>query len=377
MNPIKRYSRLNLVIIATLSICFILSGCGKVEPYSQKTSVMALKKEARTTEVKMGDISVTVSGEGTLKPVRTTSLYYENLSGSLKKLLIKENDIVKAGQIVAEINPTDINNKIADQEIQVINWWPVRMEQLNENLRMAEANLNRVKLELDSAQKTNSEKDNIERLSLQYDQQNNAYQNALWNKKLGQIEYQRDRRNLQGLRKTATARFLKSPVNGTVVFVEPISLNETIYPGMVIARIEDANNTIFQMTTSEAKYISGAADAMLKLNNSYNVTLYDPQTSDELNRGPNQIFLKFNSSIPKTEFNKIVKAQLTITKHNVLLIPKSVFYEQNGKYMVDALLDNKTQKVEIKRGLADSDMVEVISGLSVGQQVIERSKYGY
>ncbi|MEN6326311.1 MAG: hypothetical protein ABFD18_08905, partial [Syntrophomonas sp.] len=239
-------------------------------------------------------------------------------------------------------------------------------------------NLNRAKLELDSAQKTNSEKDNIDRLSLQYNQQNNAYQNALWNKKLGQIEYQRDRRNLQGLRKTAIARFLKSPVNGTVVFVEQISLNEMIYPGMVIARIEDANNTVFQMTTSEAKYINGAADAVLKLNNnSYNVTLYDPQTGDELNTGPNQIFLKFNSSIPKTEFNKIVKAQLTISKHNVLLIPKSVFYEQNGKNMVDALLDNKTQKVEIQRGLADGDIVEVISGLSVGQQLIERSKYGY
>ncbi len=63
----------------------------------------------------------------------------------------------------------------------------------------------------------------------------------------------------------------------------------------------------------------------------------------------------------------------TATKENVLVVPEDVLQEKNGKIIVEILEGEKIEEKEIEVGLKGSnDMVEILSGLSEGEEVILR-----
>src|SRR3979490_930989 len=59
----------------------------------------------RTATVAQGVVQQTVSGSGTLKPAANVGVNFAN-SGTLTRVLVSGGDKVKAGQLLAEINPS-------------------------------------------------------------------------------------------------------------------------------------------------------------------------------------------------------------------------------------------------------------------------------
>jgi HlyD family secretion protein len=60
----------------------------------------------------------------------------------------------------------------------------------------------------------------------------------------------------------------------------------------------------------------------------------------------------------------------SLTKENVLLIPERAVLENNGGVSAEVLTDGKVSEKTIEIGLESDDMVEVISGLEEGEEVI-------
>ncbi len=64
----------------------------------------AAKAKYRVAAVKSGDVTQTVSANGTLNPVVLVNVGTQ-VSGTVKKLYVDFNDQVKAGQMLLELDP--------------------------------------------------------------------------------------------------------------------------------------------------------------------------------------------------------------------------------------------------------------------------------
>ncbi|MGE5418018.1 MAG: efflux RND transporter periplasmic adaptor subunit [Acidobacteriota bacterium] len=500
----RKIDRSFTLLILIISVLFMTNGCSGLDSNDQTFSLNG--KPVDSAEVVLGSISLKISGSGFLLPAQTTNLSYQDISGPLQKLYVKQNDYVKAGQLIAEIDPKSVIDRLADQRFIVAGWptkmaqmndslrnadynmkqakatleaaikkqetnekaedtadineniqnnlnrgslsnqyeqsksnynnalsakqlaaneyekqkkeyqsldpsgmestrynqlamnyqlimeqWPIRLKQLDDNIRIAQINMEQAKASLDTFDKINKNKDSIKekqkltgslnetlsisQLKLQYDQAVSACQNAKWNKDLSKLEYERDKLTLTKLQQAYASRVLKSPVSGKVIFVESIEPLEMVGAGQVLVRISDSSNAVFRMPFVDARYLNGDEQVGLEIENkSYQAGIYIPQPGDQLTEGsrvsnPNMIYLKFKSEIPAIEYNKMARAEVTISKNDTMIIPKSCLRQENDKYKAGVIQGNNITAVEVERGLANDQQVEILSGLSPGQKV--------
>jgi HlyD family secretion protein len=64
-----------------------------------------------TTELRKGNITLSVSANGTLQPTRSVNIGSE-LSGTVKRVLVDVNDHVKTGQVMVELDASKFNDQV-------------------------------------------------------------------------------------------------------------------------------------------------------------------------------------------------------------------------------------------------------------------------
>jgi HlyD family secretion protein len=64
-----------------------------------------------TTEVRKGNLTLTVSANGTLQPTRSVNVGSE-LSGTVRRVLVDVNDRVKAGQVLVELDDSKLKDQV-------------------------------------------------------------------------------------------------------------------------------------------------------------------------------------------------------------------------------------------------------------------------
>jgi HlyD family secretion protein len=91
--------------------------------------------------VKRGDLSVTISASGTLQPLKSIAVGSE-LSGTLDKVLVDENDTVKKGQLLATLEPSKLTDAITRSRAAVASA-QAQVLQAKATLQESTANLRR------------------------------------------------------------------------------------------------------------------------------------------------------------------------------------------------------------------------------------------
>jgi HlyD family secretion protein len=71
-----------------------------------------------TATATTGDLSISVAASGTVEPVRLIDVSTE-LSGTISKVLVENNDTVKAGQVLAELDPATLAIEFSRAQAQV------------------------------------------------------------------------------------------------------------------------------------------------------------------------------------------------------------------------------------------------------------------
>ena len=145
----------------------------------------------RTTEAKVGDITQSVSANGTLKPVVLVNVGTQ-VSGTVRKLYVDFNDQVKQGQLLAELDPAVLNAQV---------------QQTQANLASARASLDLATANEQRAQ-TLFKQDYISRQDLDATIQQSRSARAQVDQVTAQLG--RDRTNLG-------YTMIRSPVSGVVV----------------------------------------------------------------------------------------------------------------------------------------------------------------
>jgi HlyD family secretion protein len=186
-------------LIGTAIIAILVLLAGVILPHREHQS------EFETVKVKRGELVSTVSATGTLAAVVTVQVG-TNVSGTIQKLLVDFNSPVKAGQEIAQIDPS---------------LYKAKVKETNGNYFNAISNLDRAREDLADAKRTEERSRNLFREGVisqadldtaetKFKLATAAVKGAEWSVSQNQGLYDQAKTNLD----YAT---IKSPINGVVI----------------------------------------------------------------------------------------------------------------------------------------------------------------
>lgn len=183
-----------------ISIISLLILAGGVWFFSQKPTQGELKLE--TAKVSRGSISNSVTATGAVKPVTEVQVGTQ-VSGIIDKLYVDYNDVVKAGQLIAEMDKVNLKAELAS----------------------AEAQLNSSKIEYEYQQK------NYARSKILYEKKlisDVDYETATYNYEKAQAAYNQSKASMVKVRRNLEYATITSPINGVVI-------NRAVEEGQTVA----------------------------------------------------------------------------------------------------------------------------------------------
>jgi HlyD family secretion protein len=195
------------------------------------------KVDYLTEEVVTGPITVTVSASGTLEPTRAVDVGSE-LSGTLESVLARENDQVKKGQLLAQLDTSKLKDAVLKSQAAVIAA-EAHVAQMEATLAESQASLTRMrqvaelsggkvpaKTELDSAEA--------------------AVKRAVANLKSAQAEVAQARATLKTDETNIRKATITSPVEG-VVLVRKVEPGQTVAASMTTPVLFNIAEDLTQM----------------------------------------------------------------------------------------------------------------------------------
>lgn len=345
--------------------------------YWQKTHAPSLEQRYKTQVLEVGDVTQTVSANGTLNPVVLVNVGTQ-VSGTVKKLYVDFNDKVKQGQVLMELDP-------AVYQAQV-------------NLSAAAVNNARASLELAQANEARTrELFRLEYVSRQeLDQAMQALKSARAQVAQAQAQAQKDRTSL-----------------GYTVIHSPVS-------GVVVSRMVDVGQTVAASFQTPTLFTIAQDLSKMQIDSSFaeadigNITV-GQQVHFTVDAFPNRTFngvVKQRRLNPTTQQNVVtydvvvavdnpelilmpgMTAYVNIVvaqRKHVLLVPNAALRfkpadttakkdaapktregrKKAAGVTVYVLENGKLRPVSIVTGITDNRFTEVVSGdLKAGDQVV-------
>ncbi|HQT25158.1 MAG TPA: efflux RND transporter periplasmic adaptor subunit [Burkholderiales bacterium] len=342
--------------IILLSILMVILGIGYY--VWQKSRVVPIADLYKTAKAGRGDVTQTVSANGTLNPVILVNVGTQ-VSGTVKHLYADFNDHVKAGQVLAELDPALFRAQVGQSEANLANA--------------------RATLALDKANEARS----AELYKAGYiakqdmDTATQARQSAQAQVDLALAQLARDKTNLN-------YSIIRSPVSG-VVIDRQIDVGQTVaasFQTPTLFRIaQDLRNMQIDSSYAEADighvrvgqavhftvdafpgrlFFGKVSQVRLNATVQQNVVTYDVVVSVN---NPDQILKP-----GMTAYVNIVTAQ----KSDVLLVPNSALRfkpkgEKKGRMkagtsLIYVIRNQQLEPVSVKTGITDNRMTEIVEG---------------
>lgn len=331
------YPEARMKRLAVVASAVFLAGCG-LFPKEEKVLAPPLITPPEvvydTVAVTRGSIENRVTVLATFTPVDQQVLSFRSRSGRLKSLHVKLGDDVKAGALVAELDTGSLENRIARLKILL------RKAELASERAVA---LNRDRFERESAALDVE----LARLELA-DAQNELEQSRLYAPAAGTVVYVAQVREgdvvsaYQTLVQTADPRKLQLIYKGDKASEFRVGMRVT-----VVAHGKEYRGEVV-MAPGTTPY-----DAPEDLKSAIMVAL--ERMPADVGRGD-------------TASVSIVLAR----RDNVIVIPQDLVHRYLGRTYVQVMKNGVKSERTVELGLQTVTEVEVVKGLSVGEQIVSR-----
>ena len=259
-----------------------------------------------TGKVIKGSISSTISATGTINPVHYVDVS-TNIPGKLQSVLVKANQKVSAGQVIATIDA----------------------RQLQASVDNARATLNQASTDLDRYRV----------LAAQGAVSQQTYDNALATYEKAKASYDQVAANLAD--STITA-----PMDGTIIG-EPLKAGQTIATGistqMIIATIADLSELEIYLTVDETDI--GSVKEGAKVDFTVDVDNFFPS-------------MTARATIHGEE------------RQNVLVVPLAAVRSDKVGEFIYVIKDGKPVRTSVKTGMTGDTTIEIISGVAEGDEIV-------
>lgn len=177
------------------------------------------KVQYRTSEVKQGDLTVTVTATGTLQPVEQVEVGTE-VSGTIKTVLVDYNDKVKEGQVLAKLDTTKLEAQVLQSEA-TLNFAKAKLLEAQATVAETQSKLNRFRESLEmSGGKVPSR--------TELDSAEAALKRAKAQEGTARADIAKAQATLKANRSDLAKATIRSPINGIV-------LERKVEPGQTVA----------------------------------------------------------------------------------------------------------------------------------------------
>ena len=307
--------------------------------YQNKTSKPVVT--GATVLVERGDILASVSATGTISAVNSVDVS-SRITGLIKQVTVKENDKVKAGQVLIVLDDTSLKSQLSQTKSQLTNAALIYAR----SQRLAAIGGEPVQ-QLDT-----------DRMNYEVSQAN--YDNALT-----QLEY----------------TIITAPVDGQVIG-KPIPAGQTVAPGisnpMILLTVADLSKMQIQVQVDE----TDIGRVKLGQQVDFTVDAYPGKTftgivttvSEKAVIQQNVVYYTIYVDVgePQGLLFPTMTARVTIKvgeSKNTLMVPLSAVKESKGQKYIQIMIDDKPQSVPVQLGLASDEKVEILSGVKEGDKV--------
>ncbi len=289
----------------------------------------------RTYTVQRDRIDRELSGTGRFVSTETQLLQYKGTGARLKTMHVKSGDEVKAGDLLAELDPGDLPYQIYRQEKQ---------------LRLAE-------LDLQTAKKT-KDKNTIERAQINYDLVN---------------------MELTRLNERMAECLLYTDMNGMVIYVADVEPGESVYAYQTLVQVADAGSLQIRFTTNDVKELYIGTEIEVTLSTKDKPTLIGrvvqvpenlPITATEEEK--KTVYIELDEVPAEVKIGDTVAIKLLLErKEGVILLPLRYVSSYSSRRYVRVLnADNIPEERDLILGIQNATEVEVVSGLEEGERIV-------
>ena len=327
-------------------------GGGRGGPEAARTPVVAAPAQA-------GDVPITLDALGTVAPTQTVSVR-SRVAGLLERVLFREGDLVKEGQLLAEIDPRGLKVLLAQAEGQL-----ARDRALLENARV---DLKRYDTLFKQDSIARQQVDTQRALVRQYEGLIQVDESQVDSARL-QLSYARVVAPISGragLRQVDAGNMVTgAEVNGLVVItqVEPISVVFAVPQDdlpKIIRRISSGDKLPVKAFDRTQQNLL-ATGVLVSLDNLIDATTGTIKLKAEFPNKDGQLFP-----------NQFVNARLELdTLRNVVTVPSSAVQRGSQGLFVYVVKEDQTVALRVVTlGPADGQRMVVASGLGPGEHVV-------
>lgn len=359
MKNKKLWIALGVVALAIVAY-FLLSGGKKEE-----------KVELETAKVDKGNIHTTITATGTIEPVTSVTVGTQ-VSGIVSKLYVDYNSVVKKGQVIAELDKTNLISELTAQR--------ANLSSAQSSLNYQQANYNRYKTLYDKGLVSANEYENA---LLQYNQAKEQVNTA--------------RESVQRAQTNLGYATITSPIDG-VVLSKAVEEGQTVAASFntpelftiaqdltdmrVIADIDEADIG----GVKEGQRVTFTVDAFPEDQFEGSVTQVRQQATTESNVVTYEVVISARNNDLKLKPGLTANVTIyTLEKNDVLAVPsKALRFMPNeailkeGQVIEDVeaprklwtLEGNKFKAHKVETGITNGMMTEITGGISAGTEVL-------
>lgn len=330
-----------------------------------------------TATVATSNISTSVTATGTIEPVTSVSVGTQ-VSGIVAHLYVDYNSVVKKGQVIAELDKTNLLSELASAKA---------------NLASSKANL---------AYQAN----NFKRQQTLFDKgliSANDFEQARLSYEQAQQQVQTSTQSVNKAQTNLGYATITSPIDG-VVLSKSVEEGQTVAASFntpelftiaqdltdmrVIADIDEADigdirvgerveftvdaypDDTFQGSVTQVRQVATTESNVV----TYEVVISAPNADLKLKPG-----LTANVTIYTRELNNVLTVPtkaLKFTPNEKLLTPEQTIQDCQGKNKVWVLEGNTFKAIPVETGITGGQNTEILRGLKAGQKVITEFKMG-
>jgi len=388
-------------LITVLALAFAIAGCMAKAPVDETAKENA-PIPVQVTKAISGTVEADTGVSGRLAPSQEVQIS-PKASGKITNMAVKLGQYVKQGAVLFTLDQTDLMNAVkqaqASYELALANL-KQSDNSSNQALEQSKNAVDQAKQTLDDAKRNGLRTEELYRQGAvsmqQYEQAKTAVKNAeaayanalqgfqaaqkMTGVGVSQASVNQARVALENAREQLANATVRAPISGYVSRIEGAK-GEIAGPQMAVVTIVDLDPLVVRAHLSESEITQVKLGSKVKVELPAlkqeimtTVTAVSPTMDQQSKAYPIEISVPNPKGELKADMAARVKFAASETTKPSIVLPKKAVFEENGKKIVYKITGNKAQKLEVVTGAESSELIEITSGLTMGDMVVVRGQ---